>query len=162
MQASVLVEPAGLKYVLYQEICERLYHLLGTERNFVANAANTTALLLQLLPDINWAGFYIAEGNELVLGPFHGKPTRSRIPFGNGVAGTAALRARTIVADSRSEIAVPLLSWSKLLGVIDVVSASPDRFDSEDQEGLESVAAVFLASLTGTELPDFSEESAVS
>jgi GAF domain-containing protein len=142
----------------------------------VANAANTTALLLQLLPDINWAGFYIAEGTELVLGPFHGKPARSRVPFGKGVTGTAALRSRTIVApdlakfpgnivrdpDSRSEIVVPLLSWSKLLGVIDVASASPSRFDSEDQEGLESVAAVFLASLTGTELPDFSEESALS
>jgi L-methionine (R)-S-oxide reductase len=176
MQSSALVEHAGPKYALYQEICEQLHHLLGAEKNFVANAANTSALLLGMLPDINWVGFYIAEGNELVLGPFQGKPAAARIAFGKGVCGTAAMRARTVTvpdvrkfpgyiacdASSQSEIVVPLLNWGRLVGVLDVDSTSLKRFDAEDQEGLESVAAVFLSSLTDSDLPDLSEDAAVS
>ena len=137
MQSSALVEPAGPKYALYQEICEQLHHLLGAEKNFVANAANASALLFQMLPDINWVGFYIAEGSELVLGPFQGKPATARIAFGKGVCGTAAVRARTVTVPdvskfaghipcdplSRSEIVVPLLNWGRLVGVLDVDSA---------------------------------------
>jgi L-methionine (R)-S-oxide reductase len=174
MQASALIHSAGPKYALYQEICEQLHHLLGAEKNFVANAANTSALLFRALPDINWVGFYIAEGSELVLGPFQGKPATTRIAFGKGVCGTAALNERTVsVPDvrkfpghiacdpaSQSEIVVPLLNWGRLLGVLDLDSASVKRFDADDQEGLESVAAVFLASLTDNELPDLSEDAA--
>jgi len=174
MQASALIQSAGPKYALYQEICEQLHHLLGAEKNFVANAANTSALLFRTLPDVNWVGFYIAEGDELVLGPFQGKPATTRIAFGKGVCGTAATRGRTVTVPdvrkfsghiacdpaSQSEIVVPLLNWGRLLGVLDIDSPSVKRFDADDQEGLESIAAVFLASLTDNDLPDFSEGAA--
>lgn len=164
------VEPAKSKIVFYQQICEQLQELLGNETNFVANAANTSALLFQLLPDVNWVGFYIAEGQELVLGPFQGKPACVRLPFGKGVCGTAAQQQETLIVPdvdrfpghiacdsaSRSEIVVPLLNWGRVLGVLDIDSASLNRFDEEDQEGLESVASVFLHSQTTNDLPDLS------
>jgi L-methionine (R)-S-oxide reductase len=159
---------------LYQQICEQLHELLGSETNFVANAANTAALLFQSLPRVNWAGFYIAEGDELVLGPFQGKPACVRLPFGKGVCGTAAAERKTIVVpdvskfsghiacdpDSRSEIAVPLLNWGKLLGILDIDSPDPNRFSEEDKEGIESIASVFLASQVTNDMPDLSEEAA--
>ncbi len=174
MHSLTHVEPAPAKYALYQQICEQLQDLLGNETNFIANAANTSALLFQFLPDINWAGFYIAEGKELVLGPFQGKPACLRIPFGKGVCGAAAAQRKTIVVPdvdkypghiacdsaSRSEIVVPLLNWGKLIGVLDIDSASINRFDEDDKEGIESVASVFLASQLTDDLPDFSEEAA--
>ncbi len=164
---------AGAKAVFYQQLCEQLDGLLGGEKNFVANAANTSALLFQLMPDVNWAGFYLVEGDELVLGPFQGKPACVRIPFGRGVCGTAAAEERTIVVPdvgkfaghiacdgaSQSEIVVPLLNWGTVIGVLDVDSASLDRFDEDDREGLESVAAVFLTSQAGGDMPDLDEES---
>jgi L-methionine (R)-S-oxide reductase len=176
MPASALVQPGSPKYALYQEICEQLHHLLGGEKSFIANAANTSALLFRMLPEINWIGFYIAEGNELVLGPFQGKPATPRIAFGKGVCGTAVTRGRTVTVpdvrkfpghiacdpSSQSEIVVPLLNWGRLLGVLDVDSAKLKRFDAEDQEGLESVAAVFLASLTDNDLPDLSDDAAAA
>jgi L-methionine (R)-S-oxide reductase len=172
MQVSTLT--AGAKFALYQEICEQLHNLLVNERNLVANAANTAALLKQRLPDVNWVGFYFVEEGDLVLGPFQGQVACTRIPFGKGVCGRAAAEARTIVVpdvtkfaghiicdqSSRSEIVVPLLNWGKLRGVLDVDSASLDRFDEDDEEGLESVVAVFMASLASDDLPDLSEEAA--
>ncbi|HMF75285.1 MAG TPA: GAF domain-containing protein [Bryobacteraceae bacterium] len=174
MQAASPVEKPGPKAALYQNVCEQLHHLLGKETHFVANAANTSALLFKLLPDVNWVGFYIADGQQLVLGPFQGNPACSRIPLGSGVCGTAAAKCETIVVpdvqafpghivcdiEARSEIVVPLLNWGKLLGVIDIDSASLNRFDEEDAEGLESVVAVFLASQLTHNLPDLSEEAA--
>ena len=168
------VDPGTSKNALYGQICEQLSELLNEETNFIANAANTSALLFQTLPDINWAGFYIAQGGELVLGPFQGKPACARIPFGSGVCGTAAAEQKTMVvqdvsqfaghiacdAASQSEIVVPLLNWGRLLGVLDIDSASLNRFDEDDKEGLESVVAVFLASQTTHDLPDLSEEAA--
>lgn len=165
------VESTGSKYAIYQQICEQLQDLLGGETNFVANAANTSALLFQSLKDVNWVGFYIAEGEELVLGPFQGKPACVRIPFGKGVCGKAAAERKTIVVSdvnqfaghiacdtvSRSEIVVPLLNWGKLLGVLDIDSATLNRFDDEDKEGVESIASVFLASQVTHDLPDFDE-----
>jgi L-methionine (R)-S-oxide reductase len=174
MQSQTPVESVVSKVALYQSICEQLDLLLGAETNFVANAANTSALLFKLLPDVNWVGFYIADGKELVVGPFQGNPACARIPFGKGVCGTAASKRKTVIvpdvhafpghiacdAESRSEIVVPLLNWGKLLGVIDIDSASLNRFDEDDEEGLESVAAVFLASQLTHDLPDLSEDSA--
>lgn len=168
------VEPAKSKTVFYQQICEQLQELLGNETNFVANAANTSALLFQSLPDVNWVGFYIAEGEELVLGPFQGKPACVRLPFGKGVCGTAAREQNTLIVPdvdrfaghiacdnaSRSEIVVPLLNWGRILGVLDIDSASLNRFDEEDQEGLESVVSIFLHSQSTNDLPDLSEDSA--
>jgi GAF domain-containing protein len=168
------VEAPKTKYALYQQICEHLSELLGNETNFIANAANTSALLFHSLPDVNWVGFYIAEGHELVLGPFQGKPACVRIPFGKGVCGSAAHKQETIVVPdvsrfpghiacdsaSESEIVVPLLNWGKVLGVLDIDSVSPNRFDHEDEEGLESVVSVFLSSQMTNDLPDLSESAA--
>jgi L-methionine (R)-S-oxide reductase len=162
------------KVAFYQQLCEQLGQLLGEESNLVANAANTAALLFQSLPDVNWVGFYLLEGNDLVLGPFQGKPACARIPLGKGVCGTAAAQRKTVVVPdvnlfpghiacdfaSRSEIVVPLLSWGRVLGVLDIDSALPDRFDEEDREGLESLASVFLSSPAIGNLPDLHEEAA--
>lgn len=162
------------KVDFYQQICRQLQELLGNESDFVANAANTSALLAQALPDVNWVGFYLAQGEELVLGPFQGKPACVRIPFGKGVCGKAAETGETVIVPdvskfsghiacdpaSRSEIVVPLLNWNRTLGVLDIDSASLNRFDEDDREGLESIASVFLASQTTNDLPDLSEEKA--
>jgi GAF domain-containing protein len=167
-------ESAGPKAALYQDLCERLGELLGQESNFVANAANTSALLFHSLPHVNWVGFYVAEGKELILGPFQGKPACARIPFGKGVCGTVALESESLVVpdvhkfsghiacdtESRSEMVVPLLNWGKLIGVLDIDSPSLNRFDEDDKEGIESIASVFVASLATHDLPDLSEEAA--
>jgi len=167
-------KPGTSKSELYEQICEQLNELLGSETNFVANAANASALLYKSLPDVNWVGFYIAQGKELVLGPFQGNPACARIPFGKGICGTAAAKETTLVipdvsqfaghiacdTDSRSEIVVPLLNWGKTLGVLDIDSASVNRFDDDDREGIESVVSVFLASQVTSDMPDLSEEAA--
>jgi GAF domain-containing protein len=174
MHTAERIEPTLSKYALYQEICEQLQELIANETNFIANAANASALLFHSLPDVNWVGFYITEGKELVLGPFQGKPACMRIPFGKGVCGTAAAKRETIVVPnvnefpghiacdtaSQSEIVVPLLNWGSLLGVLDIDSASLNRFDEDDCEGLESVASVFLSSQPTNNLPDLSEAAA--
>jgi len=174
MDIQTHAEAAGSKYALYQQICEQLNGLLGDEQDFIANAANTAALLFHSLPDVNWVGFYTTEGQDLVLGPFQGKPACARMPFGRGVCGAAAAKRKTIVVPdvnrfsghiacdtaSQSEIAVPLLNWGKLLGVLDIDSPSLDRFDEDDREGLESVVAVFLASQVTGDLPDLSDYAA--
>ena len=175
METLTRVASGTPKDVFYQALCEQLQELLADEKNFIANAANTSALLFQSLPDVNWVGFYIAQGDELVLGPFQGKPACVRIPFGEGVCGTAAAERKTIVVQdvkqfanhipcdpaSQSEIAVPLLNWGKTLGVLDIDSASLNRFDEDDREGVESIVSVFLASQATNDLPDLSEEAAM-
>ncbi|MFN3409642.1 MAG: GAF domain-containing protein [Limisphaerales bacterium] len=144
------------KPAAYAELTRQLGALLHGETDFIANAANTSALLWHTLPDLNWAGVYRIAGNELVLGPFQGRPACVRIPLGKGVCGTAAAQRRTVrVPDvhafpghiacdpaSRSEIVVPLLRDGQLLGVLDLDSPRPDRFDAADQAALEAVAAV--------------------
>ncbi len=176
MHSLTRVDPKLPKSALYQQICEQLHQLLGNEKNFIANAANTTALLFQSLPDINWVGFYIAEHQELVLGPFQGQPACVRISFGKGVCGTAAAQHKTIVVpdvdkfpghivcdtNSRSEIVAPLLNWGRLLGVLDIDSASLNRFDEDDKDGIESIVSVFLASQATNDLPDLSDDAAAS
>ena len=142
----------------YQTLNEQLPLLLGDERDFVANAANTAALIFHTLPDLNWAGFYFFNGEELVVGPFQGKPACVRIEIGRGVCGAAAERRETLVvpdvhefADhiacdsaSNSEIVVPLVKNERLIGVLDLDSPSFNRFDEEDRIGLERAAATFL------------------
>lgn len=144
------------KPAAYAELTRQLGALLHGETDFIANAANTSALLWHTLPDLNWAGVYRLAGNELVLGPFQGRPACVRIPLGKGVCGTAAAQRRAVrVPDvhafpghiacdpaSRSEIVVPLLRDGQLLGVLDLDSPRPDRFDAADQAGLEALAAV--------------------
>jgi len=145
----------------YGELAQALTGLLTGERDRIANAANTSALLFGSLPAINWAGFYFLSGpsgRELVVGPFQGKPACVRIAFGSGVCGRAAADRQTIVvpdvhafpghitcdAASRSEIVVPLLRAGRLLGVLDVDSPELARFDAADQAGLERLARIFL------------------
>jgi L-methionine (R)-S-oxide reductase len=144
----------------YASLAEELNGLLAGERDFIANAANTSALLFDALPDINWAGFYFLRNGELVVGPFQGKPACVRIPLGKGVCGTAAADRKTIVvrdvhefpghiacdAASQSEIVVPLLRGDELLGVLDIDSPSVGRFDEADRQGIERLATIFLAS----------------
>jgi GAF domain-containing protein len=145
----------------YQQLAAELGGLLSGENDFVANAANTSALIFDALPDLNWVGFYFLKGEELVVGPFQGKPACVRIALGKGVCGTAAVARRTIVvpdveafpghiacdAASRSEIVVPLLTGGKLLGVLDLDSPKPARFDQDDARGLERLAAIFLENI---------------
>jgi L-methionine (R)-S-oxide reductase len=149
--------PAG-KAALYDHLKRMLSAGLEGERDFIANMANCSALLFHTLPDLNWAGFYLLKGNELVLGPFQGKPACVRIALGRGVCGTAAARRETVVvADvhcfpghiacdcaSNSEIVVPLMAGTRLLGVMDLDSPLKQRFDAVDAAGLEAVAAILL------------------
>lgn len=132
--------------------------LLTGERDLLANAANLAALLYRSLPDINWVGFYFLKGNDLVLGPFQGKPACTRIPVGKGVCGTAAQRRETVRvpnvhefpdhiacdAASNAEIVVPLVSAGNVIGVLDIDSPVRSRFSEVDQRGLESLVAVLL------------------
>lgn len=124
--------------------------------HFTANLANLSSLIYNSLPDVNWAGFYLLEGDKLVLGPFQGKPACIEIPLGNGVCGTAAKEDRTLVVDdvtsfkghiacdsaSRSEIVIPLHGNSGVAGVIDIDSSSFSRFSENDREELEKLARI--------------------
>jgi GAF domain-containing protein len=143
----------------YRRLAQQLEALLAGETDLIANAANTAALLFDALPAINWAGFYFLRSGELIVGPFQGKPACVRIPLGRGVCGSAAAERRTLVvpdvqafaghiacdAASRSEIVVPLLDGGTLLGVLDIDSPQPARFDAADAAGLEQLAALFMA-----------------
>jgi len=138
---------------------EQARALFESERDPVANAANLAALLYGGLPDLNWAGFYFVRGDELVLGPFQGKPACVRIARGRGVCGTAWQRAETIfVADvhafpghiacdvaSNAEIVVPLVADGVVIGVLDLDSPRTDRFDAGDAALLERLASAYVA-----------------
>jgi len=147
----------------YARVAQELNALLAGERDVIANAANTSALIYDALPHLNWAGFYFLKDGELVVGPFQGKPACVRIPLGRGVCGTAAATRETIVvadvhafpghiacdAASQSEIVIPLLKGGRggeLLGVLDLDSPALGRFDESDRRGLESLAAIFVES----------------
>jgi GAF domain-containing protein len=148
------------KPTLYAELALQARGLLHGETNFVANAANFAAFAYHALPDINWCGFYLLDGGELVVGPFQGKPACIRIALGRGVCGIAAeTRATQVVEDvnahpdhifcdgaSRSEIVVPLIrADGSLLGVWDVDSPNLARFDDEDRAGMEALCAEFMS-----------------
>jgi L-methionine (R)-S-oxide reductase len=150
--------PPADKSELYRQLAEQHQALLAEESDLVANAANTAGLIYHTLPDINWAGFYFLKGEELVLGPFQGKPACVRIPLGKGVCGTAAEQRKTLVVHdvkkfpghiacdtaSNSEIVVPLIKDNKLFGVMDIDSPLLARFDEEDQKGLEILSKIFV------------------
>jgi GAF domain-containing protein len=144
----------------YETLCVGLGALLGRERDPVANAANTSALVFQTLPDLNWAGFYFLRANdELVLGPFQGRPACVRIAVGRGVCGTAVAERRSVLVEdvhafsghiacdsaSRSELVVPLLRNGRIIGVLDLDSPLPGRFDAVDRTGVERVASIYVA-----------------
>ncbi len=143
----------------YEMLERQLRELLAGESNFIANAGNFAALIRYELPDVNWAGFYLADESEnLVLGPFSGRPACTRIAAGHGVCGTAAHERATLVVDdveafadhiacdaaSRSEIVLPLLKDGALFGVFDVDSPSRSRFAEEDRAGIERLVHLFV------------------
>ena len=147
------------KPAAYAELATLLQGLLTGETDFIANAANTAALIFNSLPALNWAGFYRLVAGELVLGPFQGKPACVRLRLGKGVCGTSAQQRQTVLvpdvhafpghiacdAASRSEIVIPVIKDGQLLGVLDLDSPQLGRFDAADQAGLERLVAIFIA-----------------
>jgi GAF domain-containing protein len=159
--------PQPTKQQRYQSLCDEMEHLLEGEQDFVVNAALASSLVYYNVPGLLWAGFYVRRGDELVVGPFQGRPALSHIPLGKGVSGTAAARADVIAVDDLraaggstpnnpntpkqtvSQIAVPLLYGPDVVGVLQLDSHLPGRFDDEDRDGLQRVARLFV------ELTDF-------
>jgi L-methionine (R)-S-oxide reductase len=147
---------AGSKSELYRDLATALDSLTADEPDAIANMANVSALLMEYLPDLNWAGFYRNVGGELVLGPFQGRAACIRIPFGKGVCGAAASSRETqLVEDvhafpghiacdaaSRSELVVPIVHQGALIGVLDLDSPNPARFDAGDAAGCEALVAI--------------------
>ncbi|WP_072802790.1 GAF domain-containing protein [Rhodococcoides yunnanense] len=150
----------GSKTEQYEQLVQQARALVDGESDRIANAANISALVYHALPEVNWVGFYLFDGTELVVGPFQGQPACVRIALDKGVCGAAATTRETQrVADvhefpghiacdaaTRSEVVVPLYDGDTLIGVFDLDSPVPSRFDADDQAGLEAVARVFLGS----------------
>ena len=150
------IDNTAPKFQLYRELVQSADVLTANEDDGVANMANVSALLWQFIPDVNWTGFYRVVGDELVLGPFQGKPACIRIALGEGVCGAAAASGETqLVADvhsfpghiacdanSRSELVVPVKRGGKVVAVIDIDSPSAARFDVDDAAGMEALAAL--------------------
>jgi GAF domain-containing protein len=148
------------KVEFYRQLVQQLQGLFDGERDMIANAANMSALLYQTMPDLNWAGVYLLKGDQLVLGPFQGKPACVRIPIGRGVCGSAIERKSSILVEdvhafpghiacdaaSRSELVVPIFRNGETIGVIDLDSPRVSRFDIDDQAGIERLAEIFATS----------------
>ena len=147
------------KNAFYRELCEALSGLIGDERDPIANAANLSAFLFDALPDVSWVGFYfLRDRKELVVGPFQGKPACVRIAVGRGVCGAAVERRSSMLVEdvhdfpdhivcdaaSRSELVVPLIRDGQVFGVIDLDAPVPARFDLDDQQGIEALAAIYV------------------
>jgi len=151
----------GSKPEQYAQLLAQARALVHGESDRIANAANLSALVYHALPQLNWVGFYFFDGTELVVGPFQGLPACVRIPLHKGVCGAAASSGQTqrvedvdafpghIACDSasRSELVVPLFHDGKLVGVFDIDSPVPARFDADDQAGLEAIAAAFVGAM---------------
>lgn len=149
------------KESLYRDICLQTQGLLADETDLIANLANLSAILWMNLDDINWCGFYLLKGNELVLGPFQGKPACIRIPIGKGVCGTAAQSGEIQLVDnvhefsghiacdaaSNSEIVLPFYHQQQLIGVLDIDSPIFNRFDQQDADGLQKVVTILQDTL---------------
>ncbi|MBP2275728.1 MULTISPECIES: GAF domain-containing protein [Sphingomonas] len=154
---------AESKAELYRDLHAALDALTAGEGDAIANMANVAALIWQYLPDLNWAGFYRLVEGELVVGPFLGKPACIRIAIGDGVCGAAAATLKTqLVEDvhafpghiacdaaSRSELVVPIVHDGRLIGVLDLDSPTPARFDAADAAGCEALMAVLAARIAG-------------
>ncbi|PKV14393.1 GAF domain-containing protein [Xanthomonas prunicola] len=151
----------GSKPEQYAQLTAQAQALVHGEPDRIANAANLAALIFNSLPSLNWAGFYFYDGRELVVGPFQGLPACVRIPLDKGVCGAAAsTRQSQRIADvdafpghiacdsaSRSELVIPLVKGDALIGVLDLDSPELNRFDADDQRGLEALAQVFVGAL---------------
>ncbi|MFN2530349.1 MAG: GAF domain-containing protein [Pyrinomonadaceae bacterium] len=142
----------------YSDLIGQFRSLVEGERDFIANAANCASLIYHSLPDLNWAGFYLLRGGELVLGPFQGKPACMRIELGEGVCGVAANQRQTLIVPnvhefpghiacdsaSNSEIVVPIEKQQHLLGVLDLDSPQFGHFDDDDAAGLNGIVSVLV------------------
>jgi GAF domain-containing protein len=151
--------PTASKEELYASLAQQLSGLLDGETDAIANAANMSALIFDLVPELNWAGLYFMRGTQLVLGPFQGKVACVRIPVGRGVCGTAVERKASIMVHdveafpghiacdsaSRSELVVPLIRNGDVIGVLDLDSPRVGRFDEADRVGMERLVEIFLA-----------------
>lgn len=136
---------------MYDLLIKQLPHVLEGETNVITNFANFSSLLFNSMSDVNWVGFYIFTGKELLLGPFQGKPACVRLQIGKGVCGTSFSQNKTIIvqdvdkfpghiacdADSKSEIVIPIVKNEKLYGVLDIDSPNLSRFDENDSKYLE-------------------------
>jgi L-methionine (R)-S-oxide reductase len=155
------VVTSASKSDFYADLNKQLGGLLAGERDLMANAANFSSLVFLLLDNLNWAGFYFLRGNDLVLGPFQGKPACVRIPVQpspRGVCGNAAFHRKTFVVEnvhefpshiacdsaSNSEIVIPLVVNDVVLGVLDIDSPTLARFDDQDRVGLEAMVTTFV------------------
>jgi len=146
------------KSLMYSQLATQAEALLSVTGNPVANAANLSALIFNSLAAVNWVGFYFLHEDKLLVGPFQGQPACVEIPIGKGVCGTAASSGAVqrvanvhdfpghIACDvaSKSEIVIPLLVNEKLIGVLDIDSPEPSRFDLVDQQGLVKLAEIYL------------------
>jgi L-methionine (R)-S-oxide reductase len=164
-QRSPNAAPAHEKSELYAQLSARIGELIADQTDFIANISNFAALLFTSLPQLNWAGFYLLHGSDLVLGPFQGKPACSLIASGTGVCGQAALkRVAVLVPDvrafpghimcdelSRSEMVLPLIKDGRLVGVLDLDSPELARFDSADSEHIQRLLQQLMA---GTVVPE--------
>jgi len=143
---------------MYDELKKECLELLGSEKDFIANASNFASLLFMRIGSLNWAGFYFLEGDELLLGPFQGKPACIRIKMGKGVCGSAAKSRETLAVDnvhefpghiacdsaSNSEIVIPLIKNGIFYGVLDIDSPAFCRFSDEDRKGLELLVQILM------------------
>jgi L-methionine (R)-S-oxide reductase len=158
MQTST-IDASLAKPQLYAEVARELESLIAGEPDYIANLANASSLLYHSLPDLNWAGFYLLKDGGLIVGPFQGKPACVRIAMGKGVCGTAAQQRSTVIVPnvhefaghiacdsaSNSEIVVPMIRGNELLGVLDIDSPKFERFDEQDQAGLENIVNILLS-----------------
>jgi len=163
MKSETLEALTTPKPDFYAGLATQLRSLLDGERNLIANAANFAALVYNTIPNVNWAGFYFRQGDELILGPFQGKPACVRIPVGTGVCGLSAAQLDTIIVPnvhefpghiacdtaSNSEIVVPVFDGERLLGVLDLDSPMLERFDEQDAEGLNELVTIFVEACEG-------------
>ena len=164
MKPSAAAHGGAGRAATYAELQRSLQGLLAGERDLLANSANLAALVFHSLPDLNWAGWYFLRGEQLVLGPFQGKPACVRISMGRGVCGTAAKRRQSLLvpdvhefpghiacdAASRSELVVPAVrADGSLLGVFDLDSPLSARFTAEDQLGIESAVHLLIGASDG-------------
>lgn len=157
----------GTKTEVYAELLRQARGLFEGERDVIANAANLSALIAFHLPELNWSGVYFLKGNELVLGPFQGKPACVRIQVGKGVCGTAVARQESVLVEdvhafpghiacdsaSNSELVVPLLKGGRVLGVIDLDSPRRGRFDLDDRRGVEALAQAYVEATDWSPMP---------
>jgi L-methionine (R)-S-oxide reductase len=164
--AGTRAGPSAAKAAVYASLSRALRELIADQTDFLANISNFAALLFSTLPNLNWVGFYLLRGSDLVLGPFQGKPACACIAMGDGVCGTAALqRAAVLVPNvhafpghivcdeaSQSEMVLPVFKVNRLIGVLDLDSPHLARFDDSDREHIEALLRILM---DGTEVPEF-------